>query len=388
MTNYHEFNIYLNRFLGDFIPILPFLGLLFSNNDLSLSQISVVFFSLATTIFILEVPTGIVADKISVKTVLVTSRFFKLLAFIIFFIFSNFAGAICGMVLWGTASAFDSGAFQSYIFKYSKSVHNAPSFEKVYARSITAALIGLLASLVIATQIENLQYEFLQIIGITSLTLSLLTVLLFKNVKSGPTSSTQIIACKESFTLSIYNTLSQSPLLLPLLLVGILAGGVKGTLDDYTSLLFVDKNLSLIAIGYILLSYEIVRSLGALISQWFKINSRFQTIFLALFGFCFIVAGIGEQRLAITALFLIITLDSILWIHNDIAIQELARDNNRATLASFKNFGTEIVAALVMVFIFLTGGFLTLSKIYITLGIFLVLASIVITAYLGKLKRR
>lgn len=382
-----ELNIYLNRFLGDFIPIVPFLAVLMSKNGLSLSQISLAFFTLAATVFILELPTGMIADKVSVKLILILSRFFKLLSFIVIFAIPNLTGATLGMALWGIASAFDSGAFQSYLFNYIKKTRDIKHFEIIYARSITASLLGLLAAMAVSTQIEYLGYEILQVIGIVTLSFSFISTLFLSTVSEAShtiekTSVNFIHTARQAF-----RTIHHTPLLLSLLAIGILAGGIKGSLDDYTSLLLVNKELSLAAVGYILLTFEIVRSSGAFFSQWIKVEHIAQAVLLGLFGAGFVLAGSFGPFIAIAALFSIIILDAMLWVHNDTAIQRLAYDGNRATLASLKNFGTEITAALVLLFIFLTGEHLSLNSIYIILGTILLVGSSLIALNFIKQNR-
>ncbi len=381
MLNTSELNIYLNRFLGDFIPIVPFLAVLMSQNGLSLSQISLAFFSLAATVLVLELPTGMLADKVSVKAILLLSRFFKLIAFVTIFALPNLTGSILGMILWGIASALDSGAFQSYLFNYVRKIRNTQYFEKVYARSITASLIGLLSATAVSTQIDRIGYEVIQIIGLTALTLSFLSALFLSKVcevKSVEAENTTNQSFKHTF-----KTIWHAPLLFSLLAIGILSGGIKGTLDDYTSLLLANKELALTTIGYALLMFEIVKSSGAFLSQWIKIGNLSQSILLGLFGICFFLAGVSGPLISITALLLIIIFDAMLWVHNDSAIQNLANDRNRATLASIKNFGTEILAATVMLFIFLVGDFSPLSSVYMILGLLLVASSLLITPYIA-----
>lgn len=72
-------------------------------------------------------------------------------------------------------------------------------------------------------------------------------------------------------------------------------------------------------------------------------------------GFAFLVASIGNYLVVIFALVVILFIDAILWVHNDTAIQRHANDDNRATVASIKNFGTETIAGSVFLITWIFG---------------------------------
>jgi hypothetical protein len=77
----------------------------------------------------------------------------------------------------------------------------------------------------------------------------------------------------------------------------------------------------------------------------------------------------------ILALVLILFIDAILWVHNDTAIQRHANDDNRATVASIKNFGTEAIAGSVFLITWLFGSKWEVDYLYFAGGILLIMMS-------------
>lgn len=369
------FHLYLYRFTGECIPIIPLLGIFLSQSGLSLSQISIVFFTLAFTVFLLEIPTGVIADRVQTKLILVLSRLLKLLAFSCLYFYPVFLGFIAFAFLWGVSSALDSGAFQAYVF-YSSS--DDTSFEKKYSRAMTASMFGLLVCTLIASQILVLGFHNLQLLGLFFLIFSLLLATLLPHVVA----KNHYPEKSEYGFLPALKHVQLSGILPILLIVGVSAGSIKGSLDEYTSLLFSAKAITLSTIGYTLFFFEVLKSSGGLLSQWIKVSVIQQYVILIIFGICFIVAGVGQNYILVLFALAIVTIfDSILWIQNDTSIQIAATDQNRATIASVKNFSIELFSMLIFFSIWLLGDHLTTEKIYTALGGFLVFIGIMLVVH-------
>jgi Major Facilitator Superfamily len=383
--NFQILNLYVNRFLGDFIPVAPLLGILLLNKNFDLSDISLFFLFLSLTVMVMEIPAGIFADSKSTKLVIVFSRVFKLLAFSTLLFVDSIFFLCLTAVLWGLASALDSGAIQAYTFQLTRALDLEDRFESVYSRTFTAALLGLLFAGLVASQINLLGLIFVQYIGIASLLLCVLSALLFTKFEHPPKieSTTMTRSMFSSITLS-----NLSPILLMLLCVGMLAGGLKGSLDEYTTLLLNDKHLSISLIGYIMFGLELLKTTGAIVAEKFKVNSKRQIYILFMLGSAFLLSAIGGQVMVVISLVFILFTDAILWVHNDTAIQRLALDSNRATLASFKSFGTELISGSVFVIVWLFGSGFDVSLVYFICGAITMICSFLLFVYHTKLSIR
>src|SRR5688572_26138534 len=100
---------YLYAFFKSFILIYPLYAVMFVDNGLSASQISILFIVWSAVAFVLEVPSGAVADKFSRKYVLIVATLFQAAAFACWLAWPNFWGFLVGFVLWGINSALTSG---------------------------------------------------------------------------------------------------------------------------------------------------------------------------------------------------------------------------------------------------------------------------------------
>ena len=378
--NSNELTIYINRFLGDFLPIVPFIGVLLASQGLSLSSVSLVFLALAVSVMVFELPAGILADRISLKLVLVLSRIFKFLAFGVMLIEPSFYGFILGAVIWGLASSLDSGTFQSYVYCFTRETRGIEYFEKVYGRSMTASMVALLASAGISSQITYLGFEGLQIIGLLSLALCIVSTLLLKPVVKQNTAD--VLNENEGFFKTFIDAwlyIKHRPVLLIVIVVGVLAGAIKGSLDEYTSLLLIDAGVTIAFAGYVLFGLELLKTSSGLFAPYIKLNPFQQILILSLLGAIFITIGwILSPLIACVGLAFIIMLDAALWIHNDAHIQNTASDTNRSTVSSFKNLLIESTSALLFGAVWVAGDFIAISDLYWSLGTFLVISGIVL----------
>ena len=69
----------------------------------------------AATAIVLEVPSGVLADKYSRRLILFVGQLFSVAGFVCWGLFPHFWGFLLGFVLWGTKSALSSGTFEALI---------------------------------------------------------------------------------------------------------------------------------------------------------------------------------------------------------------------------------------------------------------------------------
>jgi MFS family permease len=368
-------NIYLNRFLGDLIPVVPLLGLLLLDRGFTLSTISLFFLCLSVTIIVAEIPAGILADVKNPRLVIIVSRLFKLLSFTTVYFATNIYILCLAAILWGLSSALDSGAIQSYLFQLVRKHGKESQFEQIYSKTFTTSLIGLLLAGLIASQIATLGFAILQFIGIGALALCLVSALFFPRLTSIAPVETKSIE-KLSFKSNFRSLLKLNSTLIVLLCIGVFAGGIKGSLDEYTALLLANKGLTFGVIGYTVFALEVLKTSGASVAARFAVSIKSQILILGILGTAFMTAALGNYIVVITALVVVIFIDAILWVHNDSAIQRHASEGNRATIASMKNFGTEMLAAFVFLTMWVFGESWDTKVLYMFCGSLLLVVSI------------
>ena len=78
-------------------------------------QLVVVGSAMEATVFVAEIPTGIVADAVSRRLSIIIGHAGMGLAFLVEAAWPTFAGVMAGQVLWGLAYTFTSGATTAWL---------------------------------------------------------------------------------------------------------------------------------------------------------------------------------------------------------------------------------------------------------------------------------
>ncbi len=123
MTWFKKLNTQVNRFyLASFLKnqtyFVPIIVLFFQDIGLSYSQIFWVFTIGAAFSFIIEIPTGIIADLFGQRRSIIFSKFFIFLAFIAFGLSRSFVALLIANLIYELGKSFRSGTETAYVFNY------------------------------------------------------------------------------------------------------------------------------------------------------------------------------------------------------------------------------------------------------------------------------
>ncbi len=97
------------------------------------------------TAILLEVPSGVLADRYSRRFLLFVSQWFAVAGFACWALFPGFWGFLLGFVLWGIKSALPSGTFE-LVYDELKRFGREAEFVKVNGRSLAFSTTGVIIS--------------------------------------------------------------------------------------------------------------------------------------------------------------------------------------------------------------------------------------------------
>ena len=355
--------IYFQRFLGDAMPLIPLSGLYFIHLGFTLPQISGLFLTYAICVAVLEIPTGYIADHTSHRSAMIAAKVTKFIAFIPWVFFPSYVSIAIGYMLWAFASALDSGAFQSYLADATPE----KDFEKIYGRSLTVSLIALILGASSYLLVPTIGFTMLGIMGLGMLLGSILITLTLPVVPQHTLSEKRLFFAKISFK-DVFG-LSSTTLII-LILVGAFAGGIKGTLDEYSGLL-LNSTTAILGVGLAMGFLELTKAFATSFAHRVTLTLPAQKYILLFLALIFIVVGSLPFYFVLPLLALALLIDGVLWVHNDAAIQRHAPRNLRATVTSIRSLAGEIVA-ITFLSIVTFAPLKELSHIYVAGGIILV----------------
>ncbi|TET35866.1 MAG: MFS transporter [Planctomycetota bacterium] len=133
---------YLAEFLKTQRYFIPIMILLLQAHDLSYTEIFVLYAIQSAVVFLLEIPSGVIADQFGKKASIVFSRFCLIPAYLTFAFADTFWLFLVAMILMGINKAFKSGTHKAFIYDYSEQCSDDISFSEVIGKGKFWARIG------------------------------------------------------------------------------------------------------------------------------------------------------------------------------------------------------------------------------------------------------
>lgn len=352
---------------------------MFVDSGLSPIQISILLMAWAGTSFILEVPSGVFADKYSRKKILLLSQVVRILGYTFWIIMPDFWGFLIGFILWGIKSAFTSGTLESFVFDELKTRKQEDRYAQVLGRLQSLGYLAILFSGLGASLAVNFGYSFVLAISIISLAISTMSIYLVPDVKAVTSTEEKkyFDLLRKGLRISIRNTS-----ILRIIVFISLAQALFGALDEYWSIFANETGLAKSGLGIFFIMYGLVQVIASSIAYKFQNKS---TLFFELL---FLVNGVFLIMAAYfyTVPFLLLLLGlSFLFKLIDVVMQsklqhQVKDEDVRATITSVKGFFVE----LAVLGLYLTVGLISkefgYQSAFISIGFII---SLIGLAYLG-----
>ncbi|MCF7923803.1 MAG: MFS transporter [Candidatus Izimaplasma sp.] len=164
----------------------PFLILFFLEvGDLNLFQVGVLISIREIIIYIVEIPSGVIADMYGKKTQLVMCFLFYIASFTVFFfggIYPSFLIFILAMGLFGFGEAFRSGTHKAMIMQFLDVEEIEEPKSEVYGKTRSMSLVGSTVMSVISVLLilwVKGEYQYLFLVAIIPYTLDLLMIITY-----------------------------------------------------------------------------------------------------------------------------------------------------------------------------------------------------------------
>lgn len=127
------------------------------------TQITSLFAVYSFTVFLFEIPTGLIGDRIGEKKSLIIGALLTCFSSILFIV-GNVSLIYIGEIIFGVGSTFYSGPFESLVYKYCEHSKNNLDYENILSKTYSLQWIALCFSFVgcsIFTQHMNIKVPFL-----------------------------------------------------------------------------------------------------------------------------------------------------------------------------------------------------------------------------------
>lgn len=226
--------ISLISFFSSLYFYLPILTIYYQQKSLNFIQINSLWGIITGTIFLAEIPTGLIADKIGRKFSIIISLFLQLIGEILFLFAQNYLFFIIISIIAGIGFAFQSGCSQALVYDSLKEQKREKEMKKAIGSigSFFQAghVLGALASSFIISQITQSRIILAILLTIASVGISLLISLFLKEPKAGyeHVEKNPLTIISQSFTL-----IKQNSSLKRIILLGIFTTPFIGYLRNF-----------------------------------------------------------------------------------------------------------------------------------------------------------
>jgi len=145
---------YAFGYLREVVLMYPVYAIMMGANGISPLELSTLFIVWSGSALVFEVPSGVIADRLSRKWLLVASGFIKGAVFVVWWFAPSYWGYLVGFVVWGFGSSLVSGTSESFLFDTLKQRvdprtqrDETDAFARIYGRGLMAANLGVATAL-------------------------------------------------------------------------------------------------------------------------------------------------------------------------------------------------------------------------------------------------
>ncbi|PHN01523.1 MFS transporter [Flavilitoribacter nigricans] len=376
--------LYAYKFFEDFVLIYPLYAVMFTDHGMAPWQVGTLLTAWSVTAFLLEIPSGVWADKYSRKHLLFFGQTVRALGYLCWAVFPGFWGFLIGFVGWGIESATSSGTFQALVFDELKHLGRETEFTRVIGRCRSISFIAILIASVLASPAVWLGYTTIIILSAAAVFIAGVIILSLPVARRAEsTRETDYFAILRTGIREVRNSAS----LWPLLLFLALATALPGALDEYWTI-FADRaglpNYGLGLFIGLLSGAEAAGSFWAHRLEHFS-NRSFYLVFI-LNGLVLAVAAWWFEVPALILLVVFSLTFTMVQIVFEGRLQHAIASDSRATVSSVSGFITEIGALAV----FFSFGWLAQFGTY-RMGFFIfggIITVVGLVYWVGSLQRK
>lgn len=388
--NYFKLLVY-NIFtsMSFILPIRVSYMMIYMVSDSQISLLKMVF---SILVFILEIPTGVFADKFGRKLSVSLGTLLFALHALTFILIPNFYGFLLTQLLLGMADAFISGSDSSYVHSYVKTYDSTQSYINVSSRiqaiSRPFSLVFSILSSVLFSLSPRLNFMLTFIMGIIAMCI-FLSLPSERQLEQESEKINSIFSFADLFNSGL-KYFAETPKVLSITLLYALLSGLLIVNFEYYQPFMTDASIPNELFGLIYASFSLLGMLGDLLSK--QISDRFSNRRIILLSFLFLALSFLFINSRNVFLVLVaIVLQQLIFSSTNIIYQADLLDKIEATSPSIKttimSFSFTIIAMVKIILLFLFAQVLKWVTLYNSYLVLAILCMIILLCFAIKSKK-
>jgi len=169
--------VYAFNFFDRFILVFPLYTVMFVDAGLKPVEITVCLTAWSVISFVLQVPSGVIADRRSRRHILAWSQLVRGAGFVVWLLYPHFWGFLAGLLLWGIKSAFTSGTFEALLYDELKARGQAQDYTRIFGRTRAIQSGGVLLAALGAAVVVRFGYGAALVASLVSAAMAIVAAL-------------------------------------------------------------------------------------------------------------------------------------------------------------------------------------------------------------------
>ncbi len=351
---------YFRQLFNDLMPIYPLYILMFQDKGFSVQQISALLAIWSISMVVLEIPSGIIADRWSRKLLVSMGSLFQGACYLTWLFSDGFFMYAIGFVFWGIGGAFISGAEEALLYDSLKHESKENTFDRCLGRGRFLCGVGnIIAS--VAGGFIGMEYSYnaALLLSIISGLISAVIAFTYKEANYYKSRNKELPkdtnhdTLREAFSFLLKN---KEILIFSLLLITVVS--TAGILDEYDQLIARDYGLSTAGIGIWAAVRFLLIAIGGYMAHGIKkaiqkISRKMDAISILaivciLASVCLALAGLLKFNVIMSVYGLFYLIMSAGDVIGEDYIQARIGDEGRSTVHSILSLSHNLYASLII----------------------------------------
>lgn len=332
------------------MPLYAVYVLFFRESGLSVAQISSLLAIWSVVTFVVEIPSGAVADAVSRRLLLVIAAVLTGAAFTVWIVAPTYWGFAAGFVLWGLSTALQSGTFQALMYDELAREGRASSYARVMGFAESASMLTTLLAYGVAAPMLVITGGSIEPLGWFSVGTAVVQAVLAAGFPDPPRTEyaeEEAASYRAILTAGVAEAARSRPVVRAVIVVAALAGVLA--VDEYTPLVADDLGATVVQVPLLLVLPAVGQMVGAaLAGRTVGMSTRTASTALLVAAVAMGVVPFVGVVAAFAALSVAL---GVLWnlaVVAEATLQDSITGASRATVMSVSGFVAEL-GALVLI---------------------------------------
>ena len=342
-TKHLERGWYGLQFFRELIPIYPVYAVLMTEGGITPIELSLLFIIWSGTVVTLEVPLGVLGDRLPRKLLVLVSCLLKAVAFALWLAMPDFLGFMAGFICWGVSSTILSGTIEALLYDGLSEYDEQMRFTRIYSRGAAIAEVGVASALLIGGVLSQwLGYTVALVLSsVSPLVAALLAWRLL------PDMAVHDAARRESYVSTLRTGWEHAVGRRIIAYIIVLFAGVGtfyGVYEEYVGPFLRERDFSLAAIGMVMAGYQGCRAVGMwMAGRLPDFKLRHLNLLYVSGAICLLLMPLGGDVQMAALLSMFVVLFAVVEIVLETRLQHAIESHARATVTSVVNMAREIV---------------------------------------------